>query len=877
MKATRFLLGGAMAAVMCITTMVAPTAMADDEFTLARYVPSDVFLFTAEKSNPERDFLASYWDEVFNELEQTGVHEDVLDLFSAVVGLSGTDQAAKIEELRERAMQLIAAVDWEDLGGKEVAFIERITPLTQISRGNPAILMPDMVVMLRGSKEGAARNFEGLTAILEAIIGEINNAVGAEILDLVRTTRSGIQVARTNLFGKNPGAPSLPLALALRDDVIVIGMREELFSDVLAIMEGSSRKTRLVDDTRFKSAFAGLPPAEDTLTFFNMQTMLKPLRASIQTIIGMEAGPRDIYVHSGMKAEVNGTNADAMTAYQSGDVEKALALTRKAYEKAPDNCIILYNLACFNTITGNRDEGLDWLQKAVDAGFYASRKIAGDADLESLHEEPRYKAALAKATEMAARHAARDVAVNFASEGEVFRLRMLVHKTYETRDYDQGLKLIKQAYAIGPDDSKVIYTMACLHTLLGHEDEGLDCLEQSVDAGFYCPEHMGKDSDLESVRNHPRFKAAVAKARKYAEDLAVQKMSSWASKINQLIDRVADAIGILDYSATVETTDGYTAKTESLVELVPDAGSRPIYALFGRRPLLTDFDRYLPQETVSFSISGGIDLGALYEFIRETIAMIGPEGEMALAKLDEIQKQFGIDIRRDVIDWIDGDTISVTLADDGGSVTLFKVKDEETARQKIGAAIEFGSTKLMEVVSKNPALAGLAMMRIRTSPVKHEKLEGFQNIHFAMSPEPVVWGVADGYVIFGTSADAVALCLATARGDHPNIRSNTSAMSEAIVPAGPFAAMNLSNMRTMGEDIASGLEVGSMVCGMVGAFIPEPKARPLVGKIANILGKLAPVARKVDFYKSSASCTTFDGQTWHSRSVTHYFSPDERK
>ena len=40
--------------------------------------------------------------------------------------------------------------------------------------------------------------------------------------------------------------------------------------------------------------------------------------------------------------------------------------------------------------------------------------------------------------------------------------------------------------------------------------------------------------------------------------------------------------------------------------------------------------------------------------------------------------------------------------------------------------------------------------------------------------------------------------------------------------------------------------------------------------------ELAPVAGKIDFYKSTASYTTFDGNAWHTRSVTHYFSPKER-
>ena len=43
-----------------------------------------------------------------------------------------------------------------------------------------------------------------------------------------------------------------------------------------------------------------------------------------------------------------------------------------------------------------------------------------------------------------------------------------------------------------------------------------------------------------------------------------------------------------------------------------------------------------------------------------------------------------------------------------------------------------------------------------------------------------------------------------------------------------------------------------------------------------MLAKLTPVVRKIDFYKSTATCTTFDGHSWHTQTVTHYVSPAER-
>ena len=54
------------------------------------------------------------------------------------------------------------------------------------------------------------------------------------------------------------------------------------------------------------------------------------------------------------------------------------------------------------------------------------------------------------------------------------------------------------------------------------------------------------------------------------------------------------------------------------------------------------------------------------------------------------------------------------------------------------------------------------------------------------------------------------------------------------------------------------------------------KVQPIVAKVAGMIGKLVPAAQKIDFFKSVSTCTAFDGRVWHTRQVTHYFSPEER-
>lgn len=876
MRTASFLIAAILASVAVAAAFVNSAAVDPDGFTLAGAVPNDAFLFVSGRHNPERAFLDRYWGEVMEALDESGVAEDVTDLVAYLIGLGGS-QSVDVERIRKRGAELFAAIDWNDLGTRESAFAERFAIDLELSDRNPPILMPEMVAILRGTRDGAARNFEALAKILEAFAEELGKAIGTDAMKVERSTRMGAQVASLNMLAMVPGAQRVPLSVARHGDVIVVGMRENLFEDVLTLLDGKEEKTSMAKDPRFNAAFATLPKPEDKLTFFDFQNLVTPIRSLIDRIIDLTLAPRDMYQNSGMSAEVAALNAKAIAASRRGDLAEAMALTKQAHAAAPECSILLYNMACIHALLGEKSEALTWLEQAIDGGFYGPRKIAGDADLASLRGEPRYRTALDKATAKAAELSAPDTVTNAATTGEVYRLRMQVLQAHEDKNYEQGLKIAEQAHALAPKDSQVLYVLACLHSRLGHRDKSLDLLQQAVQAGFYCPQHISRDSDLANVRDDERYHAAVTSAREFATEASRKKKAAETRLARHVLHRMTEAVGTLDFTATVEFTDGYATKAETTVALVPDAANRPIYPVFAGERRIKNFDRYLPQETESFAISTGIDVSALYKFLEDSVRGGGPLGEELIAKWGQIQKQFEFDLQADVVGWMQTDSINVTLANGAGTVAFIKVADEKTAQDKVSAAFEFVSKKIPELTAKQPALAGLAMLGIRTTPLRHEKLDGFQNIHFGMAPQPVaVWGVADGYLIWGSTGDAVALCLATAKGEHPSIRANALAMSEAIVPEEPFVGLSLTDQRKMGEEMAAGMGLGSMMTSMMGAFIPEPRVRPLFAKIGSILNKMIPVVQKIDFYKSTAKHTTFDGQAWHTRRVTHMVSPDER-
>ncbi|HXG69189.1 MAG TPA: tetratricopeptide repeat protein, partial [Gemmatimonadaceae bacterium] len=73
-------------------------------------------------------------------------------------------------------------------------------------------------------------------------------------------------------------------------------------------------------------------------------------------------------------------------------------------------------------------------------------------------------------------------------------------------DRDRALDYIRRSLAIDPEDSGILYNTACAYSLLGMSEEALASLETAVDKGFGHKEWLEHDSDLDQIRESPRFK-----------------------------------------------------------------------------------------------------------------------------------------------------------------------------------------------------------------------------------------------------------------------------------------------------------------------------------------------------------------------------------
>jgi tetratricopeptide (TPR) repeat protein len=80
-------------------------------------------------------------------------------------------------------------------------------------------------------------------------------------------------------------------------------------------------------------------------------------------------------------------------AYEAKRYDEAIALLREGLELHPGNTSLLYNLACVEALTGDKDAALEHLSQAA-ANPRVQEWSKDDSDLDSLRDDPRFTEAL---------------------------------------------------------------------------------------------------------------------------------------------------------------------------------------------------------------------------------------------------------------------------------------------------------------------------------------------------------------------------------------------------------------------------------------------------------------------------------------------------
>ena len=78
-------------------------------------------------------------------------------------------------------------------------------------------------------------------------------------------------------------------------------------------------------------------------------------------------------------------------------------------------------------------------------------------------------------------------------------------------EVERGLEWAKRAVGMGPDDPMLLYNVACIFSLANRVDEALGYIEAAVANGMRLRGWLEHDSNLDNIRNTPRFQAVMAR------------------------------------------------------------------------------------------------------------------------------------------------------------------------------------------------------------------------------------------------------------------------------------------------------------------------------------------------------------------------------
>lgn len=173
---------------------------------------------------------------------------------------------------------------------------------------------------------------------------------------------------------------------------------------------------------------------------------------------------------------------------------------QKVIELSPKNFAAHHHLGRLEQHSGNPAESIRFFRKAMELNpeDYESPLLAiGSYKLIGDEENMRRYAQLG--IDRARQHIA-----DYPNNPRPYYLGtsafLILDRAEEAKEWAEA------ALDISPDDSTTLYNLACYYALTGESERSLDLLENSIQSRSW----IETDPELESLRDHPRYKALIA-------------------------------------------------------------------------------------------------------------------------------------------------------------------------------------------------------------------------------------------------------------------------------------------------------------------------------------------------------------------------------
>jgi beta-lactamase regulating signal transducer with metallopeptidase domain/Flp pilus assembly protein TadD len=213
---------------------------------------------------------------------------------------------------------------------------------------------------------------------------------------------------------------------------------------------------------------------------------------------------------------------------------EAIAAFERSNELGYKRGASLYNIACGYALMNDRDQALQFLQRAINAGFDDPDHLFEDSDLDPIRSDARFQSLVApyrndyetnrrndddeekSQSSDRVRAALEQYESTAANDGEGWASTGVA--LLRVRELDKAIiALNNAARLLRYENSTAYYNLACAYALNGNSEQALDALQRAISAGFDGSEKMSNDPDLRSIRGTARF----ADLRQQSDDLAL--------------------------------------------------------------------------------------------------------------------------------------------------------------------------------------------------------------------------------------------------------------------------------------------------------------------------------------------------------------------
>lgn len=330
-----------------------------------------------------------------------------------------------------------------------------------------------------------------------------------------------------------------------------------------------------------------------------------------------------------------------------------------------------------------------------------------------------------------------------------------------------------------------------------------------------------------------------------------------AARIADLMTEVFGEISAFEYELTVEYTEGYQNRSAAFGKWAPDYQDRLVGKMCASQELFENWSRWVPEDAKGFSLYSGINLHELYVWAMDLVPRTFPEVQPALDKFAAVQDQYDVHLDEDILQAFSGETVSLSFA--GGAPTPFGQSGQSVAwlrchkPDRIRELLHRGIDALNQI--PQVAAQGIAL-----KPV--DGMEGFERLtanFMAMSGMQPVIGFHEGWMVFGSHAEAVQKVLLTRSGEAPSMAESETFTQFNLPVEGAVAAISYQNTAQSTREAAMALQqvgmMAPMFMGMAAQNNADAEGLEVVQEILGLLPAVGQIVGKFDFIESKLSVT----------------------